>query len=284
MIFFAPYATKTIFFCPYGGTIKVEKKMKRAIPVFIAAMTTLAGCSMFIDCVDGNGDVQTEVRDAVPFTAIANETSFHVNYIRGNEFTITVEAESNVLPYIETEIRSGALEINTIRGTHCLNYTRHPVITVTAPLIDEIVNEGSGDFAGGPLSGTDVRIVSSGSGDITVEQVSGSEVSVVMSGSGDVITDEIAAVSMKATLSGSGDLTMSGLATTSRYVVTGSGSAFSRYFTSDYSTVTLSGSGSVYATVLDNLDAVISGSGNIYLVGDPEINLTRTGSGRIIPL
>ncbi len=258
--------------------------MKRVIPAIILAMTTLAACDMFIDCIDGNGNVETELRDAVPFTAIANETSFHVNYIQDDEYSITVEAESNILPYIETDITSGSLEIRTIRGVHCLNYTRHPVVTVTAPHISEIVSAGSGDFFSGPLSGTDVKIVNSGSGDITAGTITGTEVSIVISGSGNVITDEIASTSMKATLSGSGDLTMSGDAVTSRYVVSGSGTAFSRYFASDNATVTMSGSGSVYATVNDNLNAVISGSGNLYLLGDPDINLTRTGSGRVIHL
>ncbi len=267
------------------GNSKKETKMKKVIPVIIMAMTTLAACNMFIDCIDGNGDVETEFRDAVPFTAIANETSFHVNYIQDDEYSITVEAESNILPYIETDITSGSLEIRTIRGTHCLNYTRHPVVTVTAPNISEIVSAGSGDFFSGPLSGTDVRIVNSGSGDVTVGTITGTEVSVVMSGSGNVITDEISSASMKATLSGSGDLTVSGGETvTSRYVVSGSGTAFTRYLASDDATVTMSGSGSVYATVYDQLNAVISGSGNIYLLGDPEVNLTRTGSGRVIYL
>ena len=263
---------------------KRKRKMKKVIPAIILAMTTLAACSLFVDCIDGNGDLETEVRDAVPFTAIANETSFHVTYIQGDEYTITVEAESNILPYIETKIRAGALEISTIRSSHCLNYTRHPVITVTAPVISEIVSAGSGDFLSGDLSGTSVRIVSSGSGDITAGTLTGSEVSLVMSGSGNVMTDDIAATTMKATLSGSGDLTMTGEAVSSRYVVSGSGSVFSRYFATEAATVTMSGSGSVYTTVYDNLDAVLSGSGNIYLQGDPAINVTRTGSGQIIHL
>lgn len=258
--------------------------MKKVIPAIILAMTTLAACSLFADCIDGNGDVQTEQRDATAFTAIANEASFDVKYIQGDDYSITVEAESNILPYIETKVRSGALEIGIIRGTHCLNYTRHPVITVTAPVISEIVNSGSGDFVAGPLSGDDVRIVNSGSGDITTETIAGDEVSIIMSGSGDVITDDIAATSFKATLSGSGDLTASGEAVTGRYVVSGSGNVFSRYFASNSATVTASGSGSVYLTVHNQLDAVLSGSGNIYLAGDPDINLTRTGSGRIIQL
>jgi hypothetical protein len=173
------------------GNSKKAKKDEKVIPAIMAFTATLSACTLFVDCIDGNGMVETETREAVPFTAIANETSFHVNYIQGDEYSITVEAESNILPYIETEVRGGALEISTIRGTHCLNYTRHPVVTVTAPVLSEIVNSGSGDFVSGPLSGNDVRIVNSGSGDITAGTLAGNVVTVVMSGSGNVMTDEI---------------------------------------------------------------------------------------------
>jgi hypothetical protein len=259
--------------------------MKKFVIAIMAFTATLSACTLFVDCIDGNGMVETETREALPFTAIANEASFHVKYIQGDEYSITVEAESNILPYIETDIRGGALEISTVRGTHCLNYTRHPVVTVTAPAISEIVNSGSGDFMAGALTGSDVTIVNSGSGDITAGTLTGSEVSVIVSGSGNVMTEDVTATTLKATLSGSGDLTVTGGETvTGRYVVSGSGSVFSRYLVSAVARMTLSGSGTVYATVEDSLEAVISGSGNIYLLGDPEVSLTRTGSGRIIHL
>ncbi|NLE35857.1 MAG: DUF2807 domain-containing protein [Bacteroidales bacterium] len=258
--------------------------MKKTIPAIIMAMVMLSACSLFFDCIDGNGDVQTEVRDAVPFTAIANETSFHVNYIQGDDYSIIVEAESNILPYIETKVRAGALEVSTIRGTHCLNYTRHPVVTVTAPQIDEIINSGSGDFVAGALAGSTVRVINSGSGDITTASMTGSEVSVIISGSGNLMTDDVAATTLKATLSGSGDLTMAGEAVTGRYILSGSGTLFARDVATESARVTISGSGSVYTTVSNDLEALISGSGNVYLQGDPEVSLTRTGSGRVIYL
>ncbi|MDX9729109.1 MAG: head GIN domain-containing protein [Bacteroidales bacterium] len=259
--------------------------MKKFVIAIMAFTATLSACTLFVDCIDGNGMVETETREALPFTAIANETSFHVKYIQGDEYSITVEAESNILPYIETDIRGGALEISTVRGTHCLNYTRHPVVTVTAPAISEIVNSGSGDFMAGALTGSEITVVNSGSGDITAGTLTGSEVSVIVSGSGNVMTEDVTATTLKATLSGSGDLTVTGGETvTGRYVVSGSGSVFSRYLVSAVARMTLSGSGTVYATVEDSLEAVISGSGNIYLLGDPEVSLTRTGSGRIIHL
>lgn len=258
--------------------------MKTALITGTVFLTALTSCTALFDCIEGNGDLKSEERSAASFTAIANETSFQVIYVKGEEHNIRVEAESNLLPYIETEISGGALEIRTVRGTHCLRYTTQPVITVTAPLISELVNAGSGDMVAGPLEGEEVKLIVSGSGDITAGKIAGDDVSVVVSGSGNVMTGEIVASSIRATMSGSGDLTVSGEAVSARYVVSGSGTVLSGDLVTEEAIVTVSGSGSVYTTVNDNLDAVISGSGNIYLSGNPQVTLTRTGSGRIINL
>jgi len=258
--------------------------MKRVLitgTIFLAALTS---CTTLFDCIEGNGDLKSEERSAASITAIANETSFHVIYVKGEEHNIRVEAESNLLPYIETEISGGALEIRTTRGTHCLRYSTQPVITVTAPRISELVNAGSGDIVAGPLEGEEVKLIVSGSGGITAGEIAGDDVSVIVSGSGNVMTGKIVTSSIKATMSGSGDLTVSGEAVSARYIVSGSGPVFSGNLVTDEAIVTISGSGSVYTTVNDNLDAIISGSGNIYLGGNPQVSLTRTGSGRIINL
>ncbi|MFZ2287176.1 MAG: DUF2807 domain-containing protein [Bacteroidales bacterium] len=131
-----------------------------------------------------------------------------MNYVYGSEHAITIEAESNILPFIETKIRAGSPEIRALPGTLCLNYARRPVVTVTAPPVSEIVNAGSGDFIADQHSGTGVRLVNSGSGDITAGAITGSEVSLVVSGSGNVMTDDVATNSMKATLSGSGKINL----------------------------------------------------------------------------
>jgi len=258
--------------------------MKTGIITVLPVLAALSSCTLIVDCIEGNGNIRTEEREAVTFNAIANETSFHVVYIQGNEYSITVEAESNILPYIETDIRGGALEVSTVKGTNCLRYQTQPVITVTAPFVSELVNAGSGDIVADNLEGEEVKIVASGSGDIFTGTVGGEDLSVVVSGSGNIMTGEVGTSTFRATLSGSGDLTISGEAVSSRYVVSGSGSVFSADLRMESAVVTMSGSGSVYATIYDRLDAVISGSGNIYLRGDPAVSLTRTGSGRVISL
>ena len=258
--------------------------MKSGIIAIIMAITTLTSYTTFTDCVEGNGNMKTESRAAVPFTAIANDASFKVIYLEDDEYTITVEAESNILPYIETEIKRGALGIGTISGAPCLRYTTQPIITVTAPSIRELVSSGSGDIVAVHLDGEEVTLAASGSGDIIAGEITASETSIVISGSGNIMTDDIASKMVKATLSGSGNLAMSGRTVTSRYAVTASGSIYSRELVTDGATVTMVGSGTVYTAVKDHLDLVISGSGNLYLQGNPAVNITRSGSGQIINL
>lgn len=258
--------------------------MKTLVITWTVLLAALTSCTALFDCIEGNGDLKSEERSASSFTSIANTTSFHVIYVKGGEHSIRVEAESNLLPYIETDISGGALEIRTVRGTNCLKYSIQPVITVTAPMINELVNSGSGDMAAGPLEGEEVKLIASGSGDITAGEISGDDVTVIVSGSGNVATEEIAVTSIRATVSGSGDLTVSGEASNARYILSGSGQVVAGNLVAEEAIVTISGSGSVYTTVTDKLDAVISGSGNIYLSGTPQVSLTRTGSGRIIYL
>jgi hypothetical protein len=257
----------------------IPNNMKtRIIGLAIIPAALLTSCSLITDCIDGNGIVRSEERTASAVTAIANETSFDVIYVKGAETSVIVEAESNILPYIETEINGDALDVSTARGHWCLRYTTKPVITVTAPFISELVNSGSGDIIADQLEGESIKVVSSGSGDITTGPIGCTEAAFTLSGSGNVSTDAIDASSCKAVLSGSGTLTIKGSATTSRLVLSGSGSLFAADLETNESYITVSGSGSVHATILDNLDAVLSGSGNIYLRGEPSIHLTRTGS------
>lgn len=252
--------------------------------IFLLTVIAMAAtsCICIFDCIEGNGMVMTEERSAISVTAIANETSFYVEYIESDVVSVTVEAESNLLPHIETDINNGTLEIETKRGSGCLRYTVQPKITITAPSVSEIVNAGSGDILAGNLTGDEVKVVSSGSGNIMTGDISCSSLNLMLSGSGEVTTGNADAVRIKAAVSGSGDLETAGFAGDVRYILSGSGRIDAGDLEAEDAEVTISGSGSVTATVTRSLNAVISGSGNIYLYGDPEVRLTRSGSGKVI--
>lgn len=252
--------------------------------ILFALLASVSSCIMIFDCIDGNGIMRTEERTITSITSIANETSFYVVYRRSDTLSVTVEAESNILPYIETDVRGGALEIKTDRITRCLKPTDQPRIVVTAPFISELVNAGSGDIVAGPLEGDEVQVIVSGSGDIITSTIGCNMANFIISGSGKIKTGTVESDNVKATISGSGSIQTGGNTITARYVISGSGVLYAEDLLTDEANITISGSGSVYTTVLQILDATLSGSGNVYLYGDPDINFTRSGSGRVIKL
>lgn len=81
----------------------------------------LFGTNSCIDDIflEGNGDLQSEFRVASGFEEIASSGDFNVTITPGSKYSVEVNAESNILPYIETDVVGNTLKIRT-RGIHTL--------------------------------------------------------------------------------------------------------------------------------------------------------------------
>ena len=86
-------------------------------------MALVAGLTSCFDDfgIEGNGRLQTEERDAVYFDQVSSSGSFLVHVLPGDEPSIEVTAESNLLPYIETNIEGTRLTIKTRRSRNLNN-------------------------------------------------------------------------------------------------------------------------------------------------------------------
>lgn len=67
--------------------------------------------------IKGNGDVTTENRDISGFDGVTACCNINVE-LRQGSFAVKVEAESNLLEYIRTEVSGGRLEIGFTRNTN----------------------------------------------------------------------------------------------------------------------------------------------------------------------
>ncbi|HBS87346.1 MAG: hypothetical protein A2W91_14095 [Bacteroidetes bacterium GWF2_38_335] len=228
------------------------------IPLFASILFT--ACFPFDHCLDGNGTVVTEERFAGSFDKISCDGSFEVYVTQGDEFEITVEAEENLLEYIETEVSGSTLHIDT-RRNRCIDPHRTVKVFVTAPLIREIELDGSGLIDASGIIGEQLKIELDGSGDIYA----------------DAGVDY-----MQAKISGSGNIFLEGDCLESDLEISGSGKIKAYDFDQQTCFATISGSGDMYLHVDDLLDIKISGSGNIYYIGYPEINTSISGSGSVI--
>ncbi len=231
-------------------------------PLLLASVALLLGTSSCLDeiFIDGNGIPKTEFRNAEGFDEVVSAGDFHVNVIAGDTYSVEVTAESNLLPYIETDVNGSTLKIRT-RGVHSLRQNDPIEIYITTPV----------------LNGLSI----SGSGYIKTDSFLSDEFKIAVSGSGDIDTKVNADV-IKANVSGSGIVYLEGSATATYFVISGSGKIKSYNLEQEDCNAKISGSGDVYANASHTIDANISGSGRVYYIGNPVIHTSISGSGSVV--
>jgi hypothetical protein len=205
--------------------------------VALATAPPIAGSSWW-GSVMGSGDVVTQERAVGPFERVIVNGSTDVDVSIDDAQSVTVEAQQNIEPLIETSVRDGVLVVSSRRS-----YTSHRnvAVHVTVPNLTGVATHGSADVtidgARGPsldlsthgsgditASGDVDRLFynSSGSGDAKLADLRARDVTVRMRGSGDARL--AVADSLDVEVSGSGDVTYSGTPSVLHQVVHGSGS------------------------------------------------------------
>ena len=210
--------------------------------------------------LEGNGIMRTESRGASGFDEVASSGDFEVVIVPGNSYSVEVSAESNLLPYIETNVINGKLKIRTRDMYSIRNY--EPIeVYITTPVLNGVTLSGSGLITTGSFLSDDFRVTLSGSGDIDTE----------------IIADRV-----KANVSGSGSIYLEGDALESEFVISGSGKIKSYNLEQSYLEAVISGSGDMYVNVSETLDARISGSGRVYYINHPVVRSSVSGSGKVV--
>jgi hypothetical protein len=210
--------------------------------------------------IRGNGIPHSEARLMHGFSSVASEGNFIVHITSGPQHKVIIEAESNLMQYIETEVRGGNLRIHT-RGFTSLN-NRLPIeIFVTTPLLKGVVLSGSGSISSGYFEADAFNCV--------------------VSGSGSIVTAVDASV-LDAVVSGSGRLHISGSALKGNLVVSGSGKLNAEDLLVRDCDAKVSGSGDIWTDVSRYLKVVVTGSGYVFYSGRPQVEIVVSGSGGII--
>jgi hypothetical protein len=219
----------------------------------------------FQSCIEdisivGNGHAVTEDRYTASFNEVKISGSYDVTIISGDDYAIEITAESNLLPYIVTDLDGDKLKIRT-RGIHSLHNSLPMHIYITTPHLE--------------------GVTLSGSGYVLTDHFSSNEFKLALSGSGQIET-AIDAHDLSANISGSGRITISGICTHSDLLISGSGKIESYGLEQNTCHATISGSGDLFVDVENLIDVKISGSGSLRYINTPEIRSSISGSGRII--
>lgn len=230
----------------------------------LLAIVLLVGSScVFATNRKGFSDIQD--RHLSGFHAIDAAGSCDVYITQGSAESVKVEAPSDVIDRIKTEVDNGVLRIyikhDTFNWGDLFGHKKIAVYVVARDL-NNVSLSGSGDafFRDGIRAGS-LQLHISGSGDMT---------------------GKVEAKELESSISGSGDMSLSGHAGISNVRLVGSGDYNARGLFTQNTSVDVTGSGDADINVSNNLNAAVHGSGDVHYTGSPKhVYTNKTGSGDI---
>jgi len=185
----------------------------------------------------GSGNVQKVNRSTSSFTQIKIGGAFDVQLSQGDTKVI-IEADDNLLPYIETNVKEGVLSIRT----SMINKPASLKIYITAPDITSINVSGATNIKStGILNYPKLDLEASGASDATLK-INADKLEVDASGAS-CIKLELNARELETEASGASDITLSGSAINHQSEVSGAASIDVRELKSVTTTFEVSGAG-----------------------------------------
>ncbi len=231
-----------------------------ALIAFVFLSLFVQGCAG-LRTVRGSGEMSSEEREVSDFTAVDFAGIGTVLIELGEEEALRVDAEDNLLQYIETEVRGDTLHIEIRDGVNILP-TQSMFFHLTAREIDDLSVSGLGNIDAPDLKAGQFSIGISGGGDINLAGLDASELDVNISGLGDLNIGDGAVEEQTISISGGGNYSARDLA-------------------SDVTNIGISGLGSATLWVTERLDVDISGGGFVRYLGNPTVEENVSGIGRV---
>lgn len=189
--------------------------MKSIAALLMTGALCLCGCEIHIEGFDGvdgitigggsvrgSGVKATETRDLPEFNSIVINGSGNVDVEVGEEQSVEVEIDDNLLELIRTKVEGKKLVIDNERS-YSSELGLH--VRITIPEFEGLVISGAGDGNVSGVDGGQVSFKVNGSGDIDASGRADS-VSVSVNGSGDVNLYDLDARDATVKIAGSGDV------------------------------------------------------------------------------
>lgn len=235
------------------------------LSILVLALVSLA-CSVPVfvlgeqETVRGSGVVVETSVDVQDFSRVALAGSGNLYIVQGSNENLEIEAEENLIPHLEIEVRGNTLIIGTESGKN---------LRPTEPINFYLEIR---DLTG---------LILSGSGLVEMDELQAEDLSLTLSGSGNIVIGDLEADSLDVSLSGSGNIEVSGELENQDLTLSGSGDYDAGDLRSSVADIVISGSCTAEVQVEESLDVLITGSGEVRYHGNPHLDQRITGSGKV---
>lgn len=152
----------------------------------------------FNEKVRGSGNIATEARDVGDFKGVDVSSVFQVEIVAGEDLTVEVEADDNLLPLIKTEVRSGVLHIETVERIRSRNGIK---VRISAPAVEEIRASGASKIDLSGVKNETLRVDTSGASKVNISGET-AKLEIEVSGAGSIDAGSLKAEDVSVNASG----------------------------------------------------------------------------------
>lgn len=231
------------------------------VALLVVLTGSLTGCIKIGDfrTVSGSGNIVAETRDVRGFDRVSASGSGDLYLAQGAEESLTIEADDNLLPFIESEIRNGQLSVGP----------RNVNLRPTQRIVYHLKVKDLREFH------------LSGSMRAQADKIKAERLAVSISGSGKMEITSLEAETLSSRISGSGSTSVGGRVDRQEIRISGSGNHQAPELECSLAEAHISGSGDASLWVVEALDVGISGSGRVEYRGNARVASHVSGSGRV---
>ena len=208
----------------------------------------------------GSGNVVSENRTETNFTGISTSQGFEVEVVTGEDYSVKIDADDNLMKYVVTEIRGTVLKVGLENNVNVRN--AHLKARITAPSIETVwASSGASVTVKGYMKGAEKVTLDASSGGTIRAAVDAPVVSVEASSGSQVM--------------------LSGRTQVLKYSASSSGSIDAFELLSENAKVSASSGASVKVHASIKLDASASSGGNIKYRGGASVTSNSSSGGSV---
>jgi len=227
------------------------------LALIVIAILAVSGC--IGQNTTGNANVTNETRNASNFNQIDLNGAGEIILTQGNNESVVIEAEENLMPYIKTSVNNKVLNINFNNGM--------PVSTKPVKIYITVKDLNSLNIAG--------------AGKVNSNALKTRSLTININGAGEVNLDSLNVNSLKTIITGTGKMTAAGSAPTQNLEISGAGEYNARNLAGKTAKISIDGAGKATLNVSDLIDILINGGGQVEYVGNPKITKQINGAGDV---
>jgi hypothetical protein len=218
------------------------------------------------DVIRGSGNVVTEERSVSDFSRVSLTGAGDVFITQGEEESLIVETDDNLMQYLKTEVKQGTL---------ILGFTDAVKNKNVRPTAGIQFNLSVREVAGLELSGA---------GDIYVTSLEADRLEILLNGAGNIDIVSLTAEASVVHLNGAGNVELAGQVAEQGIYLNGAGNYRAAELESQTAIVEVNGVGNATVWATDLLDARIPGPGTVEYYGNPQVTKNVSIVGRLVHL